>query len=654
MPSGDRAAERASDRPTGAVKPAPANVNPNARVLARHRAGQTFVTFTESPEHPKARYRIYRSPSPLSAANLAVLDDRTHQATLSEGSGRAMTDRWVNREGRWATRYLDRWVVDPAQGQLPAGTGLFVLTVHTEDLGGATEAHATYAVTLQSEGGPEVLLGLSDPVLERKTPTQAVRAQTGPDGRGHVYVQYMDLRRWNPTFHAPRAGNGFLGFDAASGHGALAYAYTYVVSEPDPKHCEGGVPARLPVFFTLHGWGAGSYRDEPAATPYYCAIQITPTDFGETWFFGFAGNHDYRLGGPLANGESIVNFTEQRLLRMLDDLSRDPLIGPHVDPERVYAWGHSMGGSGALALATRYPESFAAIYASQPMTDPAQGANWLADVAEKWGTPAQRLPVRLESSDGRPTPLARYNGTPVFEWQHHSAQIKARLADEMAPFAVSHGRRDTTLAWSTQGRPAYADFDAGRRAWGGAITDGEHSWAAFAGLPPSLDSDRSLAPFQGFKVRRDETLPGLAASSSNGPLPPPDAPAPLATYNADLRWAASWDPWGPLPVDEPARWCVSLRTTDGRAASVEVTPRRTRAFKPAAGSRLTAQTTPLNLPSDRPATPRPVPSEPSDRPSIASGPAGPVDGQVLVRPDGLTVVPIRVTPGGVRLCLESR
>lgn len=613
----------AEARSTG-VAPAPAGAM--ARVEARHHAGQTFVTFTEAADAPGARYRVYRTAK---APVPADLTDATRLETLPAGSGRALTDRWVNREGRWDTRYLERWVAESGRGPLPADQGLFVFTLHAEDLGGKPEAQAFYAVTRALPGEGEVMLAASGAVTERVAPTEAVRALSSADARGHVYVQFMDRRRWNPTFHAPRPGNDFLGLDAKSPaiKDSLAYAYTYLVSEPDPASCGGTVPESLPVFFTLHGWGGASYKDPLGATPYFCALQITPTDFGETWYFGFAAKHDYRAPGPLADDDVIVNFTEQRLLRMLDDLTRDPALGARVDLDRVYVWGHSMGGTGALALATRYPEVFAAAYASQPVTHPAENGRWVQDVTPKWGTAAQRLPIRLQTPDGRPAALARYDATPVFEWQHHPAQIKARLADEMAPFGISHGRSDTVLAWATQGRPAYADFDAGRRAWGGQVTDAEHTWAAFAGLPPSLEGDRSLAPFQGFKVRRSETVPGLSASSGNGTLPPPDAPAPAPTYNTNLRWASSWDPWDAPPVDEPARWCMSLRTTDERTVTVEVTPRRAQRFKAAPGSKWRAVSTPV-------------------------GGGAPQTQPVQARPEGLLVVPTTVTPKGVRLCLE--
>ncbi len=610
----------------------PAVGGPPKTATALHRAGQTFLTWPEAGRGGTGRFRVYRSLAPLGPDQLDALDATTRLQTLPPDTGRAATDRFLDREGRWSTRYLERWVIDESAGPLPPETGLYVFTVHAEDLGGAAKRQAHYAVTFDAGDGKETLWATAAPVEEQVEAPQAVRARSGPDGLGHVYVQYMDLRRWNPTFHAPRAGNGHLGLGA--GAAQPAYAYTYLVSEPAPASCPSGVPRQLPVFVNLHGWGGGAYRDPVAATPYYCAIQLTPTDFGETWWFGFAEGHDYGRSPAPPDGAVVVNYTEQRVLRMLADLRRDPRLGPSVDPERVYVWGHSMGGNGALALASRYPDVFAAAYASQPMTHPAVDPQWTKDIVSKWGRPEQRLGIRSEGPEARAAKLERYDGTPAYDWQRHAVQIRSRVADEVAPFGVSHGRLDTVLAWPVQGRPVYADLDAGRRAWAGAMLDAEHTWAAFAGLPPTLGADRSLAPFKGFTVRKDETVPGLSASSGNAPLPPPDPPAPLPTYNTNLEWSASWHAWHERPVDTPTRWCMSLRTTDGQTVDVQVTPRRTQAFRPAAGSKW-----------------RPVAT------AIGGGRGGggglaPGAGPVTADAHGLLLVPLRVTPGGVRLCVE--
>jgi predicted peptidase len=77
------------------------------------------------------------------------------------------------------------------------------------------------------------------------------------------------------------------------------------------------------------------------------------------------------LGEKLARGDSLPfvvvtpqcprNLDWSMILPALDALVADVLGAFHVDPDRVYLTGLSMGGFGVWALATEYPERFAAI-----------------------------------------------------------------------------------------------------------------------------------------------------------------------------------------------------------------------------------------------------------------------------------------------------
>ena len=399
--------------------------------------------------------------------------------------------------------------------------------------------------------------------------------------RGHLYLQFMDLRNWNPTFHAPRAGNGYLGLDSdpPSVQHALAYIYDYVVFEPD---CGSGAQATM---FSLHGWGGGTYGPVTGdPDPWgWCAYRIYPIDQGETWWFGFARTNDFRVNTEVPAGDTIANYTEQRILRMLRDLQRQP-PGPPVDTNRAFVHGHSMGGSGTLALALRYPNVFAAAYASEPMTDYATsgdggGLDWRSDVEPKWGARALALPIALDASAGWADPLKRYNGTNVWVWQNHLFNLTNRMADEVVPLGVGHGTNDMVIEWPTQARPFYGALNRARRCYGGVVNDGGHSWMGFWGLPPSLWPDNSLTPFRAFQVVRNETVPGLANASGNGPLPP----VATSEYNLALEWSSSWDAWDGAPLDTTNVWQLSLRSLS-TTQTVDVTPRRTQQFHPTPGA----------------------------------------------------------------------
>jgi hypothetical protein len=554
-----------------------------------HRSGQTFITWSERADLAGEWYRVYRHTSPISAGNLAAA---TLVYTLSEGSGQFYADRYNHQAGGdWRPRYADRYVLHDLGGQIPAGTGLLVWTVSNADGSGSPGGEAYYAVTTLS-GTIENRLDFSAanamtaPVSEQAADPLPVEVTRTVDGLGHVFVQYMDLRAWNPAFHAPREGNQFYGLDPNDPAVARSaqYAYTYAVGEPEPANCGGVVPTgTLPLIVWLHGWGGDSYPPDLGPTAYYCAMEIRPVDVSETWFFGFAEKHDYRQGGEPGAGDTVANYTEQRVMRMVYDLLRHPTLGPRIDRNRIYAWGQSMGGSGALALAMRYPQVFAAVYSSQGMTNyrasgDGGGVDWRSDVTPKWGAVALNLPVRSRGPGAWADPLKRYDGTGVWDWQNHQANLVGRLADEMAPLGVTHGFNDMVIEWPTQGRPAYAAFDAGRRAWGGYVSSSGHTWIGFEGLPPTLAAAPDLSPFAGFRVVLDESVPGLSGGSADAPLPPPTTTEP-SLYNMALDWSASWNPWDGPPVDTAAEWRISLRTTDGATHTVDVTPRRLQVFQ---------------------------------------------------------------------------
>lgn len=363
---------------------------------------------------------------------------------------------------------------------------------------------------------------------------------------------------------------------------AIQYAFTYAVFVPYPGCQQGGVEGGLhPIVVNTHGYGGEKARPfDFDPNPTWCnAFRIHPIDPVNTWWFGHARDHDYRQDLVVTAGDTIVNYTEQRVLRMVHDLARHPTYGSMVDLERVFVFGHSMGGSGSLAFALRYPNVFAAAHASQPMTDYSTsgdggGDDWRPDVSVKLGAPMLDLPIDIEGPAGWADHLEGYDGTPAWQWQDHQAQTIARRGEEAAPFGVDHSLVDTIIEWATQGQPAYEPFDASDRCWRGVIQSTSHTPSGILGMPGPFGKDAMGLPFAGFRARLGETVPGLARSTLNGALPPVEE----GDYNADLDWSASWADWDGPPLDEPTRWRVSLRTDIDTTAVVDVTPRRAQAF----------------------------------------------------------------------------
>ncbi len=354
-----------------------------------HRSGQSFITWQERSELQGLSYRVYRHTAPITSSNIV---SATLLYEVPEGSSQFYANRYRDYSSppNWQPRYVDRFIVTDLGQQLPGDSGLLVWTLGPSDFGGGNKGSAYYAVTTV-DGGIENIDDFTKqntygPVSEAigdPTPILIQESDTG----WHAFIQYMDLRSWNPTFHAPNSTNSYYGLDSTDPKvkNAIQYAYDYAVFVPGHEQCGETIPDTLPVLVSLHAW-QGNVYPPPSSASSYCAYVIRPVDVTETWWYGFARNHDFRLGGSPVAGDEVVNYTEYRVLRMVYDLIRDPLTKP-VDPERVYVSGHSMGASGALAFALRYPNVFAASYASKPMTNYREAGGWTGSVASKWGQP---------------------------------------------------------------------------------------------------------------------------------------------------------------------------------------------------------------------------------------------------------------------------
>lgn len=554
-------------------------------VTVVHRNGQTFITWQERVDLSGERYRVYRAAQPITAASLG-------QAALlyevAEGSALFFANRYADYSTppKWSYRYAERLRIADNAPELSSGTGLLVWTIAAPDL--AVTSAAYYAVTTVANGEEnrtDFATNTAGPVNESIAQPTPVRF-VGPNG-WLIYLQYRDLRNWNPTFNAPNPLNGYYDFQPTDYGvpGALQYAYDAPLHVPDPAACGGKLPATLPVLLTLHAWGGDHYG--PAGSPFnWCSYIVAPVDQSETWWFGFAQGHDYRKGGyPLA-GDFIVNYTEQRVFDLLDFLMRQP-PGPPVDAQRIYVDGHSMGGGGSLALALRYPNVFAAANASKPVTDH-RTSGWDFSTVARWGALSLNLPVVIDAPHGWADHLKPFAGAGVWDWQNLQADLARRPAETRTPLNADFGINDTAVPWGTQGAPMLERLAASGQPWSARVGADGHNWGNYAGLAPNYRRDATGAPFAGLTAVRNETVPGFSAVSADGPIPP----AQPARYHQSLYWSSSWQPWDGRPTDAPAFWQMSICTVadpaapvcgTGQDATADITLRRLQAFEVRAG-----------------------------------------------------------------------
>jgi hypothetical protein len=554
-------------------------------IQAFHRDGQTFVTWVRSADSAVVRYRIYRHDAPIDAGNIGSL------AVLFEqyrGSANFYSDRYFKQSGMvWEPRYLERFVIQPLGSQLAADQELLVWTLDEVDFGGGSAGTGYYAVTAVDDLGNENLVDFgagnsTGAIAEQIDMPMPVHVLTIVGGQARVYTQFMDLRNFNPTLSAPNSTISYYGLDQGDPEiqNAIQYAFNYVVFPPDQNGCGQFAPT-FPVIMVLHAHGGERLRPlftDPDNS--WCpAFRIYPIDPNNTWWFGFAKNHDYRTGPIVPPTDTIVNYTEQRVFLMINGILNDPVYSAVADPQRIYTHGHSMGASGALAMALRYPNYFAAVHASQPMTNyltsgDGGGIDWLPDVSIKWGSVADALPIELGSPLGEADHLQEHNGQSIWAWQNHQQNVVDRRGDDFVPLGIDHGLLDETIEWSTQGQPFYGLLDAAATCWAGEIINIGHFPSDQSTLPAPLAHGLAGQPYADFQVVKNETVPGLSNATAGQPLPPSLA----GQFNHVFDWSTSWDPWDGAPLDQADRWRVAIRSTDLGQHFVDVTPRRKQAF----------------------------------------------------------------------------
>lgn len=531
-----------------------------SEVSAFHRDGQTFLVWPEVSGDLQMTYFIYRHQEPITLDNTA----QAHQlAEIPQGSSIYWTERARAIDPPWADHEyasLRNYVISDRGEQLPDANGLFVWTAQED-------GDFYYAVTTAAGN----FLGAVGPITEQVSPQKPILAWESENGLSRVYTQFMDYASYNPTFDAPRRSNHWLNLPNWTALENMApqqqYAYNYWVGLPTSELCEGPIPDPLPLVLHIEGWG--SRYAAPADSLYFCAVHLWADDPNQSWYFGFSATHNYHEAATAARGP-IANFTEARLLRAVREVIDDPAL-PTIDVNRIYAYGHSMGGTGALMLGERYPDIFAAIFANQPMMNFAAATSWFRELENKWGPKYQNFPVDIRGPQAGH--LAPYQGTGVWDWQHLGKQLADRRRDDMALITITHGTQDRVIDWDIVVQPTYAYFYEGNRAFIALITADDHTWTNFIEHPNYW-----------MAIRSDESLPALTNASGSASMPP-ESPG---HYNLSLEWSSMGNDFAGPPVDRPDEWTIVLRSLAGEQ-TVDVTPRRLQRFEVEPGMTYTWQ-----------------------------------------------------------------
>lgn len=126
----------------------------------------------------------------------------------------------------------------------------------------------------------------------------------------------------------------------------------------------GTASANMPLVVQVHEWGGSFGTEEYRANwePYaynfvMLYFQYQPSEGNQDdWWFGTRWNGQTHLWAH----EAVMAIVHEAIET---NLVSSHLPGAAIDPNRVYLFGHSIGGTGAWQLGVRHPEVFAAIHA---------------------------------------------------------------------------------------------------------------------------------------------------------------------------------------------------------------------------------------------------------------------------------------------------
>ncbi|MBR7131862.1 MAG: prolyl oligopeptidase family serine peptidase [Lentisphaeria bacterium] len=277
-----------------------------------------------------------------------------------------------------------------------------------------------------------------------------------------------------------------------------------------------------------------------------------------TFWCGYNPNIAYSNTGPEFRFD---NYTERYILHIIRWAQE--FLG--CDRNRTYITGGSMGGTGTIQMATRFPEVFAAGAAYVPIYSftwrkPARGGTSMARLTCSTGFFTKNNPARLP------------DGTNLEDFASGARNI-SRPAIDMPPLIATNGRKDASIPWENNPE-FYRAANRARQMFSVYWNDGNHG---MTGQAPFDCRDLK----QIFRYKLNESFPAFSNRSDNGNYGNGD-PA-----DGDISgWINRGCQWQNI-VDTKTRYEISLAVTYPGIkypVSCDITIRRRQNFLPAAGS----------------------------------------------------------------------
>ena len=384
-----------------------------------HRAGQTFVTWRESPA-VGVHYRLYRSLAPIDEP--ADLVDADFLGEVDDQTSRNPERSAVERAER-------TWVLTSGAVPLAVDQGVFVHTLEADGFGyyAVTSVQGEFEDTAILPGENASLFALPEftappePVLQARTLSRELYGHWVGD-RDTPYQPALALTPSRAFVFALEPGR------ALGRHGLLLRL-----------HPVGGTYAQ--------GWPLRGLV--PSDVDILALSDLHPTSGFTFWF----GAHERFPALPLADTR-VWNFTQERILWTLDWVSAH--LGARHDPERVALAGSSLGATGGMYLVTEAPERFSAALFRNGNYDLLAGDYTDSSPYQSlFGSFALDLPTRA--------------GIPILTRTNARRASEATPEEDWPVLRLLNGRRDTKVGWASfaalvpalaqHHRPAAAYFD---------------------------------------------------------------------------------------------------------------------------------------------------------------------------------------------------
>ncbi|MBN2795303.1 MAG: right-handed parallel beta-helix repeat-containing protein [Clostridia bacterium] len=513
-----------------------------------HENGQSFIMFTETQpllntdevtvrdffnvywENPnQISYKIYKGVS--SATDFNQL---TYVGEVKQGSGFNLGFYNIRYDFKdWQlSQYMEeplKSYVVPESIVLEGNQGLYVVNTTEED-------SVCYVVTVVINGTEIKALAhnISNTVHEQIAEPQPVYQYS--ENKTFQYIKDATLDyyvRWGEDGSYENKSN------------------TYLVAVP-PTHLD-----KAPVGIHLHCWGGtltngyGWWNDVEEG-----ALLLASNQDPYDWWTGYFDNYfDKKSFSQIDWSNVIVHpYTSERMISFLEWMNTSDRY--QIDMTRTFVAGTSMGGSGSLMMAIRYPEYFAWARSWVGVHVPSLSPNFKSSYELVYGKETSNVSFE--------------DGTPVWDYYNDVWYLKNHISEDIGFLSFSNGKNDAGIGWQ-QAVLFYEALQETRQPhlfiWG---QNGHGERSKF----PMNGSERIMP----IDIRLDQALPAYTHCSLDDIAGDgnPESGDPSGQVNAYLYWMTD------NLVDEVNHFEITsflMDTAPEVSCTVDITPRRLQNFE---------------------------------------------------------------------------